>query len=206
VIYVYAIVDDLADVSGVLGIAGESLALASVDDVQVVASSLDTAPAITRETLSAQDRVVRALHDRAAALLPMRFGSWFASLEDTQRAVALHAAGLRDRLDRVRHRDQMTVRVAFTQQAHAADSGRSGADYLRERARPTELAPLLEPLSTLVRATMVERGRTPGLITVYHLVDRGANVTYREVVERAARETRGLTVHVSGPSPCYAFT
>lgn len=220
-IYVYAIVEGLIDVTGIRGVRDEPLTAASMEQVTIVTGTFDEPPAITRESLSAQDHAIRALQDRSAALLPMRFGAAFASLDDVARAVAVHASGLRERLERVRQREQMTLRItshADTRDVDPASAGvplpdvstareGAGAAYLRERARPRELRPLLDAVAPLARATMVERGRSHGVIaTVYHLIDRGSSAQYQRAVESAARDLPGLSVHVSGPAPCYAFS
>ena len=214
-IYLYAIVDGLDDVQLLRGIEGESLVVFEFDHVHVIAGEIHTVPAITRELLTSQDQIVRALHERAAALLPMRFGAAFRSREEAERAVALHVVGLRERLDRVRQREQMTMRVAAAsavarQDEHASFGETllegSGAAYLRQRARPREIAPLLDAVAPVVRATTVERGKAASVMSVYQLIDRGTSGEYHRRVDVAAREQTALTVHVSGPSPCYAFT
>jgi hypothetical protein len=80
-------------------------------------------------------------------------------------------------------------------------------EYLRERARPAAIAPLLDALAPVVRATRIERGRTETLVaTVYHLIDRGSSEAYLRLVEGAAPDLDPLRVHGRGPRPCYAFT
>lgn len=213
-IYLYAIVDRLDGVRELRGLEGEALDVLTFEGVRVVAGTIHTAPDISRERLAAQDQIVRALHHRAAALLPMRFGAVFRSEEDAARAVALHASGLGERLARVRRREQMTLRVPGAPGALGATGatgapgapGAAGTEYLRERARPREIAPLLDALGPIVRATIVERGKAGGVLSVYHLIDRGSSDEYRRLADAVVREQPAYTVHVSGPSPCYAFT
>ena len=203
-IYLYAITDGVSDLTGVRGVDDEVLVLLTVAGVHVVAGEIRQAPTLSRDTLSRQDALVRALHDRAAALLPMRFGAAFPSLGDVERALALQEDGLLERLDRVRHREQMTLRVSGLGGGSSMPAG-SGAEYLRQRARPTEVAPLLDAAAALVRATHVEHSKSAGVISVYHLIDRGTSEEYRRVIT-SADDSAGMKVHVSGPSPCYAFT
>ncbi len=76
----------------------------------------------------------------------------------------------------------------------------------RPKVQVPEVEPLLKALEHLQRASRIEPGKTAGLIaTVYHLIDRGSSEEYRRVVESAAGGWE-LSVRISGPSPCYAFT
>jgi hypothetical protein len=82
----------------------------------------------------------------------------------------------------------------------------AGTDYLARRARPPEIAPLLEALSTVVTATRIERGRTADVLaTVYHLITRGAEGEYRQRLENARPLLANIAMYVTGPSPCHAF-
>ena len=218
--YLYAIADGVAAVEDLVGIAHEPLRLLSVDSLTVIAGEMANTPLVDRGNLDRQDLLVRRLHDRAEALLPMRFRSTFASETEAQHAITLQASRLLEQLDTVRHREQMAMRVLAATGAPGAlgalgapgalgATGATGTDYLRARAGrqiPSEIGPLLEALHPLVRATRIERGRIAGVIaTVYHLIDRGASDTYRTLMEAAASKQPALSIHVSGPSPCYAF-
>jgi hypothetical protein len=209
--YLYAIGDEIGAIDDLRGLAEEPLTLLTFAGFHAAASELPQAPALTQASLAAQDRVVRALHARAEALLPMRFGAAFATPADVARAIDVQREGLVDRLQRVRGREQMNVRVLGSAEATVTPDGVEGSiapgtNYLRERAQPSAVAPLLQAVAPLVRATIVERGRTAGLIaSVYHLIDRGTSDVYREALLAAVREAPALSVHVTGPSPCYAF-
>src|SRR5688572_7954854 len=87
-LYLYAIAADLGDATDLTGVQGEALALVMLDGARLVTGTVDTRPPLDGATLNAQDALVRALHDRAAALLPMRFGSTAASEDDARRAIA----------------------------------------------------------------------------------------------------------------------
>lgn len=222
--YLYALADALADVSGLTGLESAPLALLPVGEVTVVGAWLTQTPAVERANLITQDRVVRELHTRAAALLPMRFGTGKDDLDAAARAVEA-LGSLRTRMNLVRGRDQMTIRVLAAlapaapvapatlaapaaSAAPAMDTG-AGRRYLASRAAkaiPRELVPILDALGRLQRATRVEASRQAGLIgTVYQLVDRAAGDEYRRVAEDAAAKFPNLTVRISGPSPAYAF-
>jgi hypothetical protein len=281
ILYLYAVVDELDDLTGMTGVADETLILLSLHDTSAVGGWMDAPPPIDRGHLEAQDAVVRQLHARAASLLPMRFGASFRSVADAERAFKTMSPGLRDRLAVARGREQMTIRVLRDPEAGvmsaagaagvmgatgagaagavagaagvvgaagaagevagaagdapvgaasaAGGMGAAGAEglpampgvlpaaavlgvgarYLAERAArttPPEIAPLLRALKPIQRATRVEAGRHSGVVaTVYHLIDRGTDGTYRDAVASAAADLPTLIVRVTGPSPCYAF-
>lgn len=214
-LYLYAIADGLDRVHEVAGADGEPLTIHTLEGMQVVAGERAAEPAIDAPALRRQDSVVRMLHARSAALLPMRFGASFGAMADLERAMTLRAPALRERLAVVRGREQMTLRVlgavGATGAAGATGARRAqGAAYLRERAArtmPREVLPLLDALKRWQRATRVEAGRSAGVVaTVYQLIDRGSSAEYEAVVKAAARALPGLSIRVTGPAPCYAFT
>ena len=212
-IYLYAIVDGVDDVADMRGVQGESLSTVDLAALHVVIGDVASSPGIDAETLAAQDRVVRELTSRASALLPMRFGATFTTLDAARDALDTQRDGLHERLDRVRGREQMSLRALVAPGPLDASGalgarnpiGASGTEYLRQRARPRELAPVLDAVASLVHGTHVERGRVAAVLTVYHLIDRGRGDAYRVRAAAASRELAGITIHVSGPSPCYAF-
>jgi hypothetical protein len=218
IVYLYAIADGIESVDGLAGASGENLERVMVDALTVIASYQPQPPPLEASSLTAQDRVVRELHARAAALLPMRFGAAFPAMADAERAIRTQSARLTDRLALVRHRDQMTLRIIAAPREGRAPSApsapsapaSSGSEYLRQRAAravPHEIAPLLEALAHLQHGTIVERGRAPGVVaTVYQLIERSTAGDYRRAVETASSAVPWLSVRVSGPSPCSAFT
>jgi gas vesicle protein GvpL/GvpF len=221
-LYVYAIADHLTDVSALAGVGGEPLVLVRAGRVLAAGGWLAQIPALDRAMLSAQDGVVRELHARADALLPMRFGTSVGSEAELERKIESLDPRLRDSLELVRGREQMTLRVlrapATAGSTRDADLIASvggevergaGTSYLEARraaAIPSELTGLTRAVQTLQRATRVERGRVEGLVaTVYHLIDRGSSESYRGAVTQAAAALPLLTVRVTGPGPAYAF-
>ena len=221
-LYVYAIADSLTEVSPLTGVADEPLVLVRAGRVLVAGGWLPQVPALDRAVLSAQDRVVRELHTRAGALLPMRFGTTVASEAELERKIESLDPGLRDCLELVRGREQMTLRVlratgtatAARDSDHrtsrtAAEARGAGASYLEARraaAVPSEITGLTSAVQPLQRATRIERGRVEGLVaTVYQLIDRGSSEAYRAAIKQAAAAQPSLTVRLTGPSPAYAF-
>ena len=215
ILYLYALADRLPSVESLAGVSGEPLVIVETAGAQLIAGWLTAAPAAERGSLEAQDRVIRALHARVDALLPMRFGTAVADAARAAEAVEVIAAGLADRFALVRGREQMTLRVVRRGAAHPGDRqrpptmSRTGTEYLHARAgqdAPAELAPLLEATTPVRRALRVERGRfEESLATVYELIDRGTSEDYRRRVREAAGQLPDLTVHVAGPAPAYAF-
>jgi hypothetical protein len=211
-LYLYALADRRASVNGCSGADGEPLRALMVDALSVIVGERSSAPAVDRASLETQDRVVRELHRRAEALLPMRFGVTYPDEAAITRAIELQATSLTARLERVRGKEQMTLRVlrgisgASRASGASSASGGSGLRYLESRRMPEEIRPLLAGLQEFQRGSIVERGRTAELIaTVYHLIDRGTSDAYRRRAEHAATAHPELRVHISGPAPCYAF-
>ena len=221
-LYVYAITDSLTDVSSLSGVGGEPVVLVRAGGVLAAGGWLAQIPDLDRAMLSAQDRVVRELHARAEALLPMRFGTSVGSEAELERKIESLDPGLRDSLELVRGREQMTLRVlrvtgtavSTRDSDHNAsvggEGGRgTGTSYLEARraaAIPSEITGLTRAVQPLQRATRVERGRVEGLVaTVYHLIDRGSSESYRGAITQTAAALPLLTVRVTGPGPAYAF-
>jgi hypothetical protein len=70
---------------------------------------------------------------------------------------------------------------------------------------PLKLQRFAEALAHFERAVRAESGAKSGVVTMYHLIDRGASAEYIEAANRVARDLSELTHRVSGPSPAYAF-
>jgi hypothetical protein len=219
-LYIYAIADPGLDPGGEVGLAGEPLAIVAGTRVAAVVGAMAAPPPVGEDALRAHDRVVRWLAGRAGAVLPARFGC-VAGDADTLRAAldeagAAHAAAL----ERVRGREQMTLRVldpdappAAVTETPADPAAGPGARYLAARARESGasgipgLRPLLDRLAGLVRAETIERHQVPPLrASVFHLIDRGASAGYLDALRTAAPHFPELRVVASGPWPPYAFT
>ena len=210
-LYLYAIAAELGDVADLTGVQGEALTLISLERALLVAGEVDASPAIDAAALTAQDALVRQLHERAAALLPMRFGSTASTQEDARRALTALPQFL-ERLAAVRGAEQMIVRVLGepSPRSTAIPRDGSGARYLEARAEARRAAPELLAIAAagqpLQRNVRIEPAEEPGMIgSVYHLIDRGRADQYRVLIEDAARLMDHVRVRVSGPSPAYAF-
>lgn len=225
-LYLYALAAGLGNVEDLTGVQGESLIVITVDATPTrntrasgapaavaVAGDVATRPSLDAETLKAQDRLVRDLHERAASLLPMRFGATASDRHDVVRAIGARE-GLQQRLAAVSNCEQMIVRVLGASRATGAidlvsEDASPGTRYLKARAKETpspELLAIAEAARELQREVRIERALQPGLLgSVYHLIERGRADEYRAAVERAAAALPGVRVVVSGPSPPYAF-
>ena len=210
-LYLYAIASELRDVADLTGIEGEALALIMLDGAVLVAGAVDASPAIDAAVLKAQDALVRALHDRAAALLPMRFGSTAATPDKARQAITT-TPQLLERLAAVRGAEQMIVRVLGerSRTPTTIPTEGSGARYLEAlaeaRRAPPELLAIAAAGRTLQRDARIEPAAQPGMIgSIYHLIDRGRADQYRVLIEDAARGMDHVRVRVTGPSPAYAF-
>ena len=102
-IYLYAIAEELDSLPDVRGVGGTPLARRSVEGLDLVVSEHDGAEVDTsEEAVLAHARVVEALVERSAALLPARFGRGFRDGAALQEAIEGRAASLREALAQVR--------------------------------------------------------------------------------------------------------
>jgi hypothetical protein len=211
-LYLYAIAAELGDIAALRGVQGEPLVTLPFRDAVVIAGEVAAVPALDAAVLKAQDGLVRTLHSRAAALLPMRFGMTIADAESLTRSLDGRVI---DRLAVVRGCDQMTLRVVGASAPSAppappAPSAPSGTAYLLARARSHKSSRELNAIATaagaLQRGVRIEAAQQPGVHgSVYHLIERGHAEDYRRMIEEAAATLPGVHVVITGPSPAYAF-
>jgi hypothetical protein len=210
-VYVYAIAEELGDISHLAGVRGEPLLLVAFGRAVVVAGEMTVRPPLEPAILRAQDALVRALHDRARALLPMRFGTTSADREEVLRAIDAHG-DLATRLAAVRDCEQMVVRVLGTldQETQPVSAAATGTQYLEARAKRHQPGPALAALAAgvgdLPKSVKIEPSSQPGLLgAVYHLIERGRADEYRRAIDHRAAQLPDVRILVSGPSPPYAF-
>ena len=193
--------------SGAVGARGEPLQPVRCGELTLLTG--EAPPPLSVEALRAHEAALRRIAEGCEACLPARFGAQAADADALLAAIAPRERELRDALQLVRGREQMTLRVlgpgAPAPLATAAAG--PGTRYLEERRqarRIPELDPLRTALEGMARAERIERHSEPGLLaSVYHLIDRGASAQYRRVVEQTPLE--GLRVHISGPWPAWSF-
>lgn len=210
-VYVYALAADLGDVADLRGVQDEALLTIPLSGGVIVAGEVSAQPSLEADTLIRQDALVRTLHERAAALLPMRFGTTAPTAEDVVRLVLSREHTL-ERLEAVRGCEQMIVRVlgpTHPVEEHVPAMA-TGTQYLQSRARlhrpDAELTAMAAAAGSLQRDVRIEPAQQPGLHgSVYHLIERGHAGEYRLAIERGAATLPGVRVIISGPLPAYAF-
>ena len=179
----------------------------TVDSIGAVVQIVGRAPRPTESALRRFDRLLKSLAASTPAILPVRFGTAIADLDELTFILQARQATLRRSLRNVRGRVQMTLRLANSQRPTPnAQPSKSGAEYLRSRAAERQV-PAFAPLRAAVRRWVKdERVEKQGrLATVYHLIPRGSVPAYRRALDAAARDA-DLRVVVSGPWPPYAFS
>ncbi|HSK78660.1 MAG TPA: GvpL/GvpF family gas vesicle protein [Thermoanaerobaculia bacterium] len=217
-LYLYALVDEEPGPPLGQGLAGEPLRVVRSGGLLAVAGERAARPAPGVHAFSDHDGTVRRLAERVPALLPARFGEWFADEQALADKLAPRARELGEALELVRGCIQMTLRVFGEPVAPAPpDEGEAeggpGTRYLAERRREQErsrslpeIGPLRELLVPHFRAEKAERRGTPPLLgTAYHLVPRETLAEYRAALERGCERLSGVRVQASGPWPPYAF-
>jgi hypothetical protein len=131
-LYVYAIADAPIALDDLHGVGGEALRIVANSDgaSHAIAGDVDVdgpPPALTADTLRAQDALVRDLAARADALLPSRFGSRFADERALRQTLDELAPRLERALTRVRGREQMTIRLFRDEPSPAPATGPDAA-------------------------------------------------------------------------------
>ena len=227
-ICVYALIASSSRVVG-SGMGGERLRAVTAGGIAALVGELRRAPKPTVTNLRRYAIVIEKVAAQTPAILPVRFGTSMADLDEVTFVVQSRQDALGRRLRAVRGRSQMTIRVVL--RGSAADSGDAssasqtrvtgrsrvrletvstpGTQYLQQRALTaarareiTGFAPIRAAVKRWVKDERVEK--RAGVATVNHLVPRSSAGAYRSAVERAA-ERAGLRVTVTGPFAPYAF-
>lgn len=211
-LYVYALVESGIRNPGE-GAFGERLRSFGKSP-SAIAGLVAVKPVVDERALRAHDAVVRRLAASNTAILPVRFGTTFADEQALVEALRERTRPLTAALARVRGSEQMTLRVfspvAFASRRSTAVAGDGpGTRFLAGRraaaSAPPALDPILAAVAPRIRDTLVEISEAPPLrVTVHHLIERGSSPEYLRALE-TAKPGKGLRVHVSGPSPAWAF-
>lgn len=177
-------------------------------------------PAPSLEEVRAHHRIVAAAWSAFPAVLPVRFGQWFATVGELRAAVDPKVATYAEALERVRGAGEFSVRIVdpALEEPPEPEAG-SGTEYLRAaaararhrsaaEARGREIAADLgRALGPLVRAERVDPAPGPhGLAAVSHLVARAAEAEYGAAVDRFAATRPDLRFLRTGPWPAWSFT
>jgi hypothetical protein len=222
IICVYALIASSSSRLIASGMNGERLRAIRAGRITALVGELRRAPKPTLANLQRYAMVIEAAAAQTPAILPVRFGTAMADLDEVVFVLRSRQDTLRRRLRAVRGRAQMTLRVVAESVAAGSDPGDNpspgsdpsdgptqGTKYLQQRARTAArareipgFAPIRAALKRWVKDERVEK--RAGVATVNHLVARGSVSAYRSAAERAAQRA-GLRVILTGPFPPYAF-
>jgi hypothetical protein len=194
VLYLYAIVDAVAPKTLKKPLRAVRL---RAKMFVVVAERKDT-PSMSAKNLVAHDRIVRALHHSARAILPLRFGSTIANDAELKATFTPLRALIQDAMKRVRDAVQMTMRFVSPLPKKKV-SGGPGTRYLKKRMQETSPPEEMQPVLSAVKPRDVKVARSGDLLTMYVLLDRDQVATWR----RSVKSISGFTM--TGPFPPYAF-
>jgi hypothetical protein len=212
VIYVFAFVEgDL----GAFSVAGEEIEIVAIRGVHVAIQRRDAPPQLSDSTLRRQHDLVIRLGEIVNAILPARFGAFIEPAE-LDRLVRMRRRELRNGLEHVRGRAQMTIRISDSRVAPPRVPPvrlRSGTAYLVRRkaeleaALPTTALHMLQAaVRDLVADERIDTGQTPGVAALNHLVARQRVGAYRSSIARAGRALdRAVGIRLAGPWPPFAF-
>jgi Gas vesicle synthesis protein GvpL/GvpF len=208
-VYVYALQDRAGRRRSLLG---HVIEIIPVEGIYAAVERRSAAPRMSEASLRVQHQIVVELGRAADAILPARFGALVESKE-LQRVVRLRQGILQESLERVRSREQMTVRI-FGPSRRPSVAGsrkaRSGTEYLARRRSsltpPPTAALVSRAVRGLVSAEEIDGARGGIQATLNHLVSRGCAAEYRALVREAVADMEArVRVTVSGPSPPFAF-
>ena len=196
-IHAYAFTAGLVSLPALDGLDGEPLEVRTIDGLEAVVSCrrAESSRRGLRAEALVHGTVVEALVDRAAAVLPVRFGETAPDDDSFARAVRARAEGLRRSLDRVRGCVEVGVRIASLEQPVAL----TGTDYLRARRAATG-GELHDQLRLLARDSRSSAGGSA------YLVPRESLPAVQERARRFALAHPELTVVCTGPWAPYNFT
>lgn len=198
--------------------AGHRIEFVKTDDVYAAVERIEEGPAVSEAALRTQHDIVARIAGKVDAILPARFGS-LVDVQELERVVALRRDAIREALDLVRGRDQMTVRLfdagvraSPRSLPPAGTDAASGTDYLQKRRQATTaraLPPTVAAITAAVRDIVAAERSEPGegriAATVYHLVERAAVDKYKERLTGLHSKLETETLRVSGPWPPFAF-
>jgi len=220
IVCVYALIASSSSRVIASGMSGERVRTVRTGGISALVGELRRAPKPTMTNLRRYAIVIEKAAAQTPAILPVRFGTGMADLDEVTFVLQSRQDTLRRRLRAVRGRSQMTIRVVLGKsgsdpgdnpllRSDPGDQSAQGTQYLQQRAitaaRAREIpgfAPIRAAVKRWVKDERVEK--RAGVATVNHLIPRGSVSAYRSAVERASTRA-GLRVLVTGPFPPYAF-
>jgi hypothetical protein len=215
-LYVYALA---GSPSAAFRRAGHAVRFENLDGVYAAVERRTASPALSEPELLVQHEIVAEIARRADAVLPARFGS-FMPQDELGRVVNLRRDAIREALDLVRGRAQMTIRILGDARppetghrpGRSGSGQRSGTAYLvdrqaaaRSKLPPDITAALNEAVQDLVVAVRAEPGEGSTLARLYHLIERGTDGAYRQALAPAIDALSAATIVATGPWPAFAF-
>jgi hypothetical protein len=130
----YALVAGRVQPLRLTGIAGERLTIVNAGGIAVVVGRVARVPRPAAATLRRYDEVMRALTTVYASVLPVRFGTCAATVDEITQPVRDRGVAIRRNLHLVRNRVQMTIRIFSSEQGQTGV--RPGSDRGRAGVRP----------------------------------------------------------------------
>jgi hypothetical protein len=203
-ILVYAIVPS----GSVPSDAIEACAVADAGPIGAVYEERPEQPGTSTEELLRYAKVIRSIA-RTAPVLPVRYGTVLASLEDLQRIMDERGSSWRERLDEIGGCEELIVHIATNSIPEPAPAGSvSGTRYLMSRVqRHLHIDSLVEDL-TLALGDSVRRSTVLSAadgLRIAFLVEPGAESVFRESIDSWADSLPGGDVQVTGPWPPFSF-
>lgn len=160
-------------------------------------------PASVKDSALQFHKVVSSIFAHAA-VVPFRFPTLVADVEELTLHLRSHAAEYRDALVRLRGMVQMEVRISTAPPGAARTSG---TQYLRDRqSRHAQLrdgASEVQSAAQSILADWRERDTNQGL-RCYALVPRAQTTKFQEMV-RSVEAPNGVQLSVTGPWPATEF-
>lgn len=212
-LYVYALAEP--GLPGRLRLNGRTLSALRVGAFDAVVGRVEEIEHLgALDALGVQHAITTALHARASALLPVRYGTAVTERELGD-LVDRHASVLLGALDAVRGRAQMNVRMRVAARARRAGATvqppvRSGTAYLE--ARRSDAAAFLQLVAAarrvvadLISAEELEPRAAGGEAAIFHLVARERAADYQERAPALQKILRPSPARVTGPWPPFAF-
>jgi gas vesicle protein GvpL/GvpF len=196
------------------GVEGQAVQVIVGNGLSALVSRHDTVPNLDPIAAWTYERVIEvAMAD--AAVLPARFGSLLADGGATEQMLRDRSVALTQTLDRIRGRAELSVRAMWTA-AHGgsepppADAA-TGAAYMRARVEPERrardvrrrISAALEPLAQATRYRRLLEPLTP--VTAAFLVDRATIAEFVRRAEQLDRELVEADLICTGPWPAYSF-
>jgi hypothetical protein len=169
----------------------------------------------------AHHRIIEAAWTAHPAVLPVRIGQWFSTVDELSSAVRPKVAAYAAALEHVRGAGEFSIRILdpAVREPETGGTEGSGTAYLRaaaERARHRsdldtrgrEVAgELRAALGTLVKDERTEPLHSPhGLAEVAHLVERTSERDYERAAVAFAEGRPELRFLRTGPWPAWTFT